>query len=220
MGVKISTFLIETALGIRATNQAKKYMEDSDSEYDKAFVDSYYQGVSTTIYLLEWSRIVLLACAFRKRKVCKVYFYFETAIQMLSFLLPQVMYARADTALSTWMQTTLLNLVLFYSSFTPSLIVSFISLVWLQVSRLLIYEDHESLIFIVFSTLLLMLWLAVILGIVHLITLICGDKFTSLLQEVQGSKVLIENFDQGVFVIDQEAQSVSYSNEKARVLEI
>ena len=126
----------------------------------------------------------MLALAWKRKKACKWFFYYESLIEMMGFLLPQKIYADADTAIMFWMQTTLLNFVLLYCDFKCSLAVSWLSYVCLQVSLSLVYSvetDTEQIMQIVAKSLLLLVWLAVSLAILHLLTRQLGYQFTKML---------------------------------------
>ena len=121
---------------------------------------------------MELCRIVLILLAWKRKSVCKGFFYYESCIEILGFLLPQKVYADADTATLFWMQATLINFILLYCHFKASLAVSFLSFICLQVSRGLIYEQlsGEEIKQILGIGMIILIWLTVSLGVIHLLT--------------------------------------------------
>ncbi len=83
-----------------------------------------------------------------------------------------------------WMQTTLLNFVLLYCDFKCSLFVSWLSYVCLQACLSLVYNvdaDTKQILQIVAKSVLLLVWLAVSLAILHLLMRQVGYQLSSML---------------------------------------
>ena len=178
MSVKFVTYLVQFLLRIDTFTQTDLYKSDKASKYNGEFVDPYFKGLKITLLCLDWGRVFLLVVAWKRKKACRWFFYYESLIQMMGFFLPQKIYADADTAAMFWMQTTLLNFVLLYCDFKCSLATSWLSYVCLQASLSLVYDveaDTEQVTQMVLKSFLLLLWLAVSLSILHLLMLQVGN---------------------------------------------
>ena len=144
---------------------------------------------------------MLLGAALKYGRLVKVFFYYETLVEMLSHFTPQKANADADVAVLVWMLLTLVNFTLLYSNFKFCLPLSVLSLMSFLTGTTLVFAVEPNIALLVGKGVVLLLWLLISLLIIHVIVFTAGRDFIKMQLAVEDNLNLINNLDEGVVVL-------------------
>ena len=127
-GCKIIVNCFLMAAGRETWQVSKNYIDkiDAESSINDSF-KSYFPTLEKLLILLCIARIGIFAISFKRPKTCRLYFYLEILISLLTALAPRHAFQDWDFMAMAYVQNTILNFCLFYCHFLPS--VLFTSLV-------------------------------------------------------------------------------------------
>ena len=144
---------------------------------------------------------MLLGAAFKYERLIKVFFFYETLIEMVSHFSAQKANMDADVAVLVWMLLTLVNFTLLYSNFKLCLPFSVLSLVTFLTGTTLVFAEEPNIALLVGKGVTLLLWLVISLLIIHVIAFTAGRDFIKMQLAVEDNLNLINNLDEGVIVL-------------------
>ena len=197
-------------------------MKDHPGEqyYNTGFVASNTDPIIIMLVVLTAGRVVLLGAALKYDRLLKVFFYYETVIDMLGHFIPQKAYADADVAVLVWMLLTLVNFTFLYSDFTFCLPFSVMSLYTFLTGTTLVFAEEPNILLLVLKGVFLSWWLVISLLIIHVIAFTAGSNFTKMQLSVEENLNLIHNLDEGIVVLCDGKEKVDFSNQAAHQLQI